>query len=82
MVLEVELKYYEEQKPELLAHYKGQYVLIKETKLIGVFSTDEEAFTAGVDQLGNVPFLIQWVREDEEFIQQPSLSVGIISAHP
>ena len=80
-VLATELKYYEQQKSELLEHHKDQYVLIKGNELVGVFPTEEAAFTAGVEQLGNVPFLIQLVRENEEFIQHPSLAVGIISAH-
>ena len=82
MVLEAELQYYEEQRSNLLAHHKGQYVLIKWNQLVGVFLTEEGAFAAGIEQLGNVPFLIQSVREDQEFVQQPSLGVGIISAHP
>jgi hypothetical protein len=81
LVLEVELKYYAEQKPDLLKHHKNQYVLIKGDQLVRAFSTAEEAFTAGVKQFGKVPFLIQLVREDEKLIQQPSLAVGIISAH-
>ena len=81
MVLETELNYYEERKAELLAQYKGQFALIKDCQLVGVFPTDEEAFTAGVEQFGNVPFLIQELQEDEQFIQQPALAVGLISAN-
>lgn len=81
MVLDMELKYYENMKAELLAHHRGQYALIKGNQLVGTFSTLEEAFTAGVEQFGNVAFLIQFVQEEEEFIQHPSLAVGIISAH-
>jgi len=81
MVLDTELKYYENMKAELLAHHEGQYALIKGNQLVGTFSTLEEAFTAGVEHFGNVPFLIQFVQEEEEIIQHPSLAVGIISAH-
>ena len=81
MVLEAELKYYEEQKQELLAHHEGQFALIKGDQLVGVFSTEDEAFNVGVAKLGNVPFLIQSVQVNEEFIQQPALAVGMISAH-
>ena len=81
MVLEAELKYYEEQKQELLAHHEGQFALIKGGQLVGVFSSEDEAFNVGVAKLGNVPFLIQLVQVKEEFIQQPALAVGLISAH-
>lgn len=82
MVLEVELKYYLDQKVELLTHYKGQFALIKDAGLEGTFTTHEEAFSAGVEKFGNVPFLIQHIQEEDEFIQHPSLTVGLISAHP
>ena len=81
MVLQIELKYYSDQKVELLKHHKGQIALIKAAKLEGTFTTHEEAFSAGVQKFGNVPFLIQHIQEDDEFVQHPSLSVGIISAH-
>ena len=82
MALETELQYYEEQKAELLKHYEGQFALIRGAELVGTFTTHEEAFTAGVENFGNVPFLIQTIEEETEFIQHPSLAVGIISAHP
>ena len=64
-----------------LAHHEGQFALIKGDQLVGVFSTEDEAFNVGVAKLGNVPFLIQSIQVNEEFIQQPALAVGIISAH-
>ena len=82
MALEMERKYYEEQKVELLKHYKGQFALIKGAQLAGTFTTHKEAFTAGVEKFGNVPFLVQQVEEEQELIQHPSLTVGLISAHP
>ena len=82
MVLEAELNYYEEQKQGLLLHHRGQIALIKNHELVGVFSNEEDAFTAGVARFGTGPFLVQVIQDDEEFIQLPALTVGLISADP
>ena len=82
MTLETERKYYQERKAELLKYYEGQVALIKGEKLIGTYTTPEEAFSAGIEQLGNVSFLIKGIREQAEVIQHPALAVGIISVNP
>jgi hypothetical protein len=80
MTLKTELEFYKGQKEKLLKHYKGQFALIKGKKLIGTYTTWEEAFNDGIKQLGNVPFLIREVQEKDEVIQFPTLIVGAISA--
>lgn len=80
MALEVERKFFEEQKAELLKHYDGQFALIMGYRLVGTFTTHGEAFSAGVENFGNVAFLIQRVQDEEEVIQHPSLTIGLISA--
>ena len=81
MALETEQEYYKEQKVELLKHYEGQFALIVGSRLAGTFTTHREAFNAGVEQFGNVAFLIQQVQERDEVIQYPSLAIGLISAN-
>lgn len=81
MALEQELEFFNSHKQELLEHHRNQFALIKGNQLIGTFTTWEEAFDAGVKQLGNVPFLIKRVQEEEEVVQFPALVVGGISAH-
>ena len=81
MALEREIEYFKSQKQELLRHYKGQLVLIKGEELSGTFTTHHEAFVAGVKRFGNVPFLIQPVLEEDEVVQLPALSIGVLSAH-
>ena len=81
MALETEREYYEEQKTELLKHYESQFALIIGSSLAGTFTTHEEAFNAGVEQFGNVAFLIQQVQERDEVIQYPSLAIGLINAN-
>ena len=63
MELDTELKYYEAHKADLLKGYRGQVVLIRGETLVGVFSTEEEAYQAGIKQLGHLPLLIVRVEE-------------------
>jgi hypothetical protein len=79
--LKQELEYYLSIKDELLKHYKGQFVLIKDKKVIGTYTTWEEAFNSAIDKFGNVSFLIKPVQEKEEVIQFPALLVGAINAN-
>jgi hypothetical protein len=81
MVLETEIEFYNDQKEELLKHYKGQFALIKSKELIGTYTTWEEAFNDAVEKFGNSLFLIKPVQEEEEFVQFPALLVGAISAN-
>jgi predicted ferric reductase len=81
-VLEIELEFFTQHKDEWLRYYKGQFALVKGEELIGTFTTRTEAFSAGIGRLGNVPFLIKVVSEEEETVQFPALTVGMINAHP
>lgn len=81
MALETELAFFQQHKNEWLNVYKNQFALVKGSELIGTFTSAEQAFVAGVEQLGNVPFLIKQVAEKEEIVQFPALALGMISAH-
>ena len=81
MVLQKELEYFEREKSRLLAHYKGQFALIKGDELAGTYTTFAEAFEAGVRAFGNQPFLIRAVAEKGEITQYPALAVGMINTH-
>ena len=79
-ILQPELDFYNKHKQEYLKLYKGQFVLIKGDRLIGAFTTDAEAYKAGVEQFGNQPFLIKQVLDDETTVSYPALTVGMINA--
>jgi hypothetical protein len=81
MALERELEYYEEKKLEWLEHYKGQFAVVKGRELLATFSSFEEAFEAGVNAVGNHPFLVKQINEGEEIAQFPALMVGVLSVH-
>jgi hypothetical protein len=80
MVLETEVEFYNSQKKDWLRHYEGKFALIKGRELLGTYTTWQEAFSDGVQKLGNVPFLIRQVQEKDEIVQFPALAVGAISA--
>lgn len=80
MSLEKELKYFEEHKEELLKHYEGQFVLIKDASLVGSYTTEAEAYQAGIQKFGNTPFLIKKVTKEEEIYRFPALVLGLIRA--
>lgn len=77
-VLIEELHFFEKNKEEYLKHYEGQFALIKGKKLIGSFTTEEEAYKAGVEQFGNTPFLIKQVVKKEPINAIPALMLGLV----
>jgi len=79
-VLAEELKYFEDNKKNWLETYKGQFVLVEDKKLIGAFSTPEEAYKKGVEKFNNEPFLIKQVVEEEQVASVPALTIGLINA--
>jgi hypothetical protein len=80
VTLQNELAYYQAHKQELLASHRGQFALIHGNELLGIFPRFEEAFEAGVGKLGNRPFLIQPIMDEDTEVQFPALAVGMINA--
>jgi len=80
MELEKELEFFKSQYKELISHYKNQFVLIAGDKLLGSFTTDSEAYEAGLEQLGNQSFLIKKVIKDEDIDRAPALVLGLLNA--
>lgn len=81
MELEKELKFYRSQYKELLSHYENQFILIKGDKLLGSFTTDLEAYEAGLEQVGNKPFLIKQVAKGNDVERAPTLVLGLLNAN-
>jgi hypothetical protein len=77
--LQTELEYFQKHKQEYLNLYKGQFVLIKGEEFAGSFTTEAEAYKAGLEKFGNQPFLIKQVLDDDGTVSYPSLSIGLIS---
>lgn len=76
--LKEELHFYQKNKDKYLKYYLGQFVLIKGEKMVGNFTTEEEAYKAGVERFGNTPFLIRQVLKEEPINAIPALTVGLM----
>ncbi len=48
--------------------------------MIGTFDTAENAYVAGVERFGNVPFLIKQIVEKEPVGHIPALTLGLVRA--
>lgn len=79
VALEEELAFFERNKAEWLQHYRDKFALIKGQRLLGTFTTFQEAFEAGIRELGNQAFLIEKVTEQDEEVQLPVLTLGLIN---
>ncbi len=44
---------------------RGKYALIYGESLVGVFPSLKESFVAGYSELGNVPFLVKEINEED-----------------
>jgi hypothetical protein len=78
--LEQELAAFERTKGELLASHKGKFVLIKGDQIHGTFTTEAEAYEAGVKAFGAGPFLVRQVTEDAQAATMPALFSGLLHA--
>lgn len=79
-MFEKELRYYKEHKDDLLKHYANQFLVIKGSQLLGAYPRDEDAYEAGLNAFGNVPFLIKKATKEEEVIRFPALVLGTVNA--
>lgn len=60
MALEKELETYKEKLPELKAH-EGKFVLIQGEKIVGFYTTYDDALTEGYKQFSLTPFLVKQI---------------------
>lgn len=80
-ILKEELAFFEEKKQELLKTHPGQFALIKDRNLVGVFPTRKEAYVEGVKRFGRQAFLIKQIVEHEKPEQAPLLAYSIRRAN-
>ena len=80
-MLEKERKFYDEKLDELVSQHVGQFVLIKEEELIGVYNKIEEALAEGARRFGMQPFLVRQISKTSETeVNIPALTIGILRA--
>jgi hypothetical protein len=82
MALESELAFFERKKSDFLETYPGQFLLIKDGELAGAFTTEAEAYAAGLAKFGNHPFLIKQAVAEEPKATFFALQYGLLRAHP
>lgn len=81
-MLDNERKTFEEKREELVAQSLGKFVLIKDSNVIGVYNTIEEALSEGARRFTKEPFLARRIapKADRE-INIPALTLGILRAN-
>jgi len=82
MELQVEQEYFERIRQDLLRRHPHKFALVHDSQLLGVYTTAEEAYVAGVRKLGNRPFLVREIMIDEKIVQAPALTFGLLRARP
>jgi hypothetical protein len=78
--LQKELKFYKSQYKKLVSRYENQFVLVIGDELLGSFTTESEAYEAGLEKLGNQPFLIKQVVKGNDIERAPALVLGLLNA--
>jgi len=64
--LDKEIEAFERMLPELLAASAGKFALIFEEKLLGVFTSKEDALSYGIEKVGEKEFLIREITRIQE----------------
>ena len=68
-MLEQEIKIFEDNKAKLKEDYpSGGFVVIKGEKILGVWNDRQDALKAGIEEYGNVPFLVRDILENDNVI--------------
>ena len=64
--LEKEMATFDDHLPEFLMSSMGKFVLIKDTEVVGIYDSYQDAMTAGYKQFALVPFLVKKVAPSEQ----------------
>lgn len=78
--LATELEFFEEKRAEFCRDHLNKFALVKGREQHGFFSTEEDAFTAGVELFGLESFLIKQVLHVETIYDIPAYYLGMINA--
>lgn len=73
-ILQKELNYFNEHRHEWLKTYENQFAIIKDERLIGTYTAEAEAYKAGLEKIGNQPFLIKQVVKEDKEISYPAFA--------
>lgn len=79
--LEIERKYLDSHKDELLKQYGGKILVIHGEQVTGAFDTIEEALQAATEKHGLENVLIRRPTEAQIEFSAPALTLGILNAN-
>ena len=79
MDFEKELKFYIENKEELVKKYENKILVLKDQSVAGVFNSTPEAYNFGVEKYGLGNFALQQVTKGPEGHTAVFHTPGIIS---
>ena len=74
----IEIETYNENKKELLKNYPGKFIVIKGKEILTSYSTQEEAYRAGLLKFGENAFFIKEVTIEDKQIAIPAYTMGLI----
>jgi len=58
-------EFFESKLPELLKEHRGQYALVKDKAIQGIYASVEEALKQGYEKFGNTDFLVQEITDEK-----------------
>ncbi len=77
LILDTELKTYEQNRDQLLGTAEGKFVVIHNSQVIGLYDSKMDAIVVGYQQFGNVPFLVKQVVKVETSPTFMSSQLGV-----
>jgi len=79
-LLQSEIDFFNQRRSALLAEHRGKYAVVKNQEVHGIFDSEENAYAAGLEKLGIVPFLIAFIGDQDEppVIDNPALRLGLL----
>jgi hypothetical protein len=80
--LEVERKYLDSHREQLIQQYGGKVLIISGEEVLGAFDTIEEALESAAIQRGLADVLIRRPSEAQIEFCAPALTLGILNADP
>jgi hypothetical protein len=80
MTIEREQAWYEEHKEELLAKYRGKWIVVHNENLVGVYDSSAEAYNKGVEITKCEEILVRSAEESEKPVTAPAMTLGLLSA--
>ena len=81
-MLDTEIRYFDENRIDLLKRYPGKFVIIKDERLMGPYESIQEALGAGAKEFGVTSFLVRRTDQPVETVSIPALTLGLLSANP